>query len=63
MPPEAITGILDRVGHGVGQLELVTVGGPVAIHAREQDLARAAVRGLARPLDRFAIDGVPSPFT
>ena len=43
---------LDRVGHRAGQLQVVAVLGAVAVHAGEQDLPRAALGALARPLDR-----------
>ena len=56
-PPGAARGDhrdVDAVGHRAGELELVAVLGPVAIHAREQDLAGAAAGSLAGPLDCVA---------
>ena len=44
----------DGLGDRAGQLEVVPVAGAVPVHAREQDLARAPVDGLARPRDRVA---------
>ena len=47
-PPEAITGTGTRVGDRARQLEVVAVARAVAIHAGEQDLARAERRPCAR---------------
>ena len=53
-PPEAITGIPTASATARGQLEVVAVLGPVAVHAGEQDLPRSALGSLARPLDDVA---------
>ena len=44
----------DRVGDRAGELEVVAVGGPVAVHARQQDLPRPALGRLAGPGDGLA---------
>ena len=43
----------DRVDDRPGQVEIETRSCPVAIHRGQQDLARAASDGLARPFDRI----------
>src|SRR6185436_7694561 len=43
-----------RLGHRAGQRDVVPGAGAVAVHAREQNLARAEPLDLARPLDRVA---------
>ena len=53
-PPEAITGIGTAAATAAGQLEVVAVLGPVAVHARQHDLAGAALGGLGGPADRVA---------
>src|SRR5690606_10675794 len=45
---------LDRGADRTGELEVVALVGPVAVHAGEQDLPRAALGGLDRPLDGVA---------
>ena len=44
----------DRVGHRAGQLEVVAVRRPVAIHARQQHLPGPALGRLPSPGDRLA---------
>ncbi len=51
-PPEAITGTSTALADGRGQLQVVAVARAVAVHAREQDLARAALDALACPGER-----------
>src|SRR5690606_32037720 len=50
----------DRVGDGAREREIETFARAVAVHAGEQDLARAQPLDLARPLDRVASGG-PAP--
>ena len=50
-PPEATTGIVDRVDHGPGHLQVVAVLGAVGVHAGQHDLAGAQPLDLARPGD------------
>ena len=42
------------IGDGAGELEVIAVGRPIAIHAREQDLPRPALGCLTGPGDCFA---------
>ena len=52
----------DRVGDGAGEDEVVAVLGAVAVHARQHDLAGAALGGLGRPGDRLAaVDPAAAP--
>src|SRR5262249_50949188 len=44
-----------------GQLEIVAVPGPVAVHAGQEDLARPELLRLARPADDLAAGGPPTP--
>ena len=53
-PPEAITGTPTAPADRAGQREVVAVVRAVAIHARQQDLPRAALDALARPFDHVA---------
>ena len=41
----------DRIGHGAGQLEVVTHFGAIPVHGGEQDLAGPKGRHAARPVD------------
>ena len=50
-PPDAITGTLDRSGDGARQLEVVAGSRPVGVDRGDEQLAGAALDGLARPLD------------
>ena len=43
-----------RLGDGAGELEVITVPGAVAIHAREQYLPRAPLHALEGPIDGVA---------
>ena len=44
----------DPVGDGAGESEVEAVVGAVAVHARQQDLAGAALGGLGGPADGVA---------
>jgi hypothetical protein len=51
----------DRIGDGAGEGEVVALRGAVAVHAREQDLAGAALGGLGGPTDGVApLDPAPA---
>src|SRR3989441_12456164 len=50
----------DGLGDGARELEVVAVLGSVAVHARQEDLARAELDHFAPPLDRVAPGGTPA---
>ena len=53
-PPEAITGTSTASATARVSVEVVALARPVGVDRREQDLARAALDRLARPVDGVA---------
>jgi len=54
---------IDRFGHRARKREIEAFAGTVAVHAREQDLARAQLLHFTRPFDRVQSGRPTSPMS